>query len=78
MGKFKCLVDSEKGMEMFRAKYKILPRVGIRYAAQEEWIDDRKTGEVVIPMITFIEGRVTIPMGTHTKNFRRFFRLYSS
>ena len=43
MGKFKCLVDSEKGMEMFRAKYKILPRVGIRYAAQEEWIDDRKT-----------------------------------
>ena len=78
MGKFKCLVDSEKGMEMFRAKYKILPRVGIRYVAQEEWIDDRKTGEVVIPMIAFIEGGVTIPMGTHTKNFRRFFRLYSS
>ena len=33
MGKFKRLVDSEEGMEKFKAKYRILPRVGIRYAA---------------------------------------------
>ena len=75
MGKFKCLVDSEEGIEKFRAKYKIPPRVGIRYAAEGEWVDDRKIGEVVIPMIAFIEGGMTIPMGTLTRNFLRFFRL---
>ena len=75
MGKFKCLVDSEEGIEKFRAKYKIPPRVGIRYATQGEWLDDRKTGEVVIPMIAFIEGGMTIPMGTLTRNFLKFFRL---
>ena len=75
MGRFKRLVDSEEGIEKFKAKYKIPPRVGIRYAAQGEWVDDRKTGEVVIPMIAFIEGGMTIPMGTLTRNFLRFFRL---
>ena len=38
-------------------------------------MDDRKTGEVVIPMIAFIDGGMTIPMGTLTRNFLRFFRL---
>ena len=38
-------------------------------------MDDRKTGEVVIPMIAFIEGGMTIPMGILTRNFLRFFRL---
>ena len=75
MGRFKHLVDSEEGMKNFRTKYNIPPNVGIRYAAQGEWFDDRKTGEVVIPMIAFIEGGMTIPMGTLTRNFLRFFRL---
>ena len=75
MGRFKCLVDSKEGMEKFRAKYRIPPSVGIRYATQGEWVDDRKTGEVVIPMITFIKGGMTIPMGALTRNFLRFFRL---
>ena len=75
MCRFKRLVDSKKGMEKFKAKYRIPPRVGTRYAAQGEWVDDRKTGEVVIPMIAFIEGGMTIPMGTLTWNFLRFFRL---
>ena len=78
MGRFKCLVDSKVGMEKFRAKYRIPPRVGMRYAAQGEWVDDRKTGEVVIPMIAFMEGGMTIPMGTLTRNFLRFFRLSST
>ena len=78
MGRFKRLVDSEEGMEKFRAKYRILPSVGIRYAAQGEWVDDRKIGEVVIPMIAFIEGGMTIPMGALTRNFLRFFRLSST
>ena len=75
MGKFKCLVDSEESMEKFRAKYRIPPRVGIKYAAQGEWVDARKTGEVVVPMIAFIEGGMTIPMGNITRNYVRFFRL---
>ena len=43
MGRFKHLVDSEKGMKSFRTKYNIPPHVGVRYAAQEEWFDERKT-----------------------------------
>ena len=75
MGRFKHLVDSEEGMKSFRTKYNIPPNVGIRYTAQEEWFDERKTGEVVILMIAFIEKGMTIPIGTLTRNFLRFFRL---
>ena len=62
-------------MKSFMIKYNIPPHMGIRYAAQGEWFDERKIGEVVIPMIAFIEGGMTIPMGTLTRNFLRFFRL---
>ena len=75
MGKFKCLVEFKEGMRSFRAKYRIPPIVGMRDAAQGEWVGARKTGEVVIPMIAFIEGRMTIPMGTITRNYLRLFRL---
>ena len=75
MGRFKHLVDSEEGMKSFRTKYNIPPNVGVRYATQGEWFDERKTGEAVIPMIAFIEGGMTISMGTLTRNFLRFFRL---
>ena len=62
-------------MQKFRAKYRVPQNVGVRYAAQGEWFDDRKTRKVVIPMIAFIEGGMTIPMGTLTRNFLRFFWL---
>ena len=75
IGRFKCLVESEEDRERFRAKYRIPPTVGMRYAAQREWADDRKMGEVVIPMIAFIEGGMIIHMGTITRNYLRFFRL---
>ena len=75
MGRFKELVDTEEGMKNFRSKYNIPSHVGVRYVAQGEWIDDRKTNEVVIPMIAFIEGGMTIPMGTLTRNYLRYFRL---
>ena len=75
MGRFKCLVESEEDRERFKAKYRISPTVGMRYTAQGEWVDDRKEGEVVIPMIAFIEGGMTIPMGSITRNYLRFFRL---
>ena len=74
-GKFRCLVESEEGMRNFRSKYKISSTVGMRYATQGEWADARQTGEVVIPMITFIEGGMTIPMSKITRSYLRFFRL---
>ena len=75
MGRFKDLVDIEEGMRSFRSKYNISPHVGVRYAAQGEWFDERKTNEVVIPMIAFIEEGMTISMGTITRNYLRYFRL---
>ena len=75
MGRFKHLVDTEEGMRSFKSKYNIPPHVGVRYTAQGEWFDERKTNEVVIPMIAFIEGGMTIPMGTISINYLRFFRL---
>ena len=75
MDRFRELVDTEEKMRNFRTKYNIPPHVGIRYAAQGEWYDERKTNEVVIPMIAFIEGGMTIPMGTLTRNYLRYFRL---
>ena len=62
-------------MRSFRAKYRIPPTLGVRYVAQGEWVGARKTGEVVSPMIAFIEGGMTIPMGTITRNYLKFFRL---
>ena len=67
MGRFKHLMDSEEGMKIFRTKYNIFPNMGVRYAAQGEWFDEKKEGEVVIPMIAFIEGGMTIPIGTLTR-----------
>ena len=75
MDRFKCLVESEEDRERFRAKYRIPPIVGMRYVAQGELVDARKIGEVVIPMIAFIERGMTIPMGNITRNYLRFFRL---
>ena len=75
MGRFKVLVDTEERMRNFRAKYNIPPHVGVRYAAQVEWYDERKTNEVIIPMIGFVEGVMTIPMGTLDRNYLSYFRL---
>ena len=72
---FRCLVESEKGIRNFRSKYRIPSTVGMRYAAQGEWANARQSGEVVIPMIAFIEGGMTIPMGSITRSYLRFFRL---
>ena len=61
MGRFKHLVDTEEGMRNFKSKYNIPPHVGVRYVAQGECFDERKTNEVVFPMIAFIEGCMTFP-----------------
>ena len=75
---FQCLVESEEGIRNFRSKYRIPSTVGMRYVAQREWADARQIGEVVIPMIAFIEGGMTIPMGSITRSYLRFFRLSST
>ena len=69
MGRFKRLVDSPAAMEGFRAKYHILQGVTLRYCALDQIITDRKEGEVVIPMIAFIEGGMTLPIGGVTRDY---------
>ena len=75
MGRFASLVDSNEKIEQFKVKYKIPSDVFIRYSNEEEYYTKRETGEVVIPMIAFIEGGMKIPMGTVTRDYLRAFRL---
>ena len=63
MDRFKYLVDSPTNMEDFRAKYYILQGVGLQYFPPDQILTNREEGEVVIPMIAFIEGGMTLPMG---------------
>ena len=69
MGRFKYLVDSPASMESFRARYHIPLGVGLRYYPLEGVLLDRKRGEVVIPMIAFIKGGMTLPMGRITRDY---------
>ena len=75
MGRFSYLVDSKEGIESFRAQYRIPPGVFIRYCKEGEWHKKRQEGEVVIPMISFIEGGMRIPIGTVTRDYLRAHRL---
>ena len=74
MGRFKSLVDSEEGIESFRALYRIPPGIGIRYCRKGQWHENRQEGEVVILMIAFIGG-MKIPMGRITKDYLKAYRL---
>ena len=56
------LVDTSAAMEAFRAKYHIPQGVVLKYCPPEGVLMDRGDGEVVIPMIAFIEGGMTLPM----------------
>ena len=69
MCKFKHLVDSPANMEGFRAKYHISQGVALRYYAPNRIVTDRKEREVVILIITFIEGGMTLPMGRVTRDY---------
>ena len=69
MGRFKHLIDSSVGMEGFRAKNHIPQGVAPRYCALEQIVTDRKKGEVVIPMIAFMEGGMTLPTGRVTRDY---------
>ena len=69
MGRCKHLVDSNAGMEGFRAKYHISQGVALQYYASDQIVTHREEGEVVIPMIAFIEGGMTLPMGRVTRDY---------
>ena len=69
MGRSAPLVDSLVGMEGFKAKYHISQRVALRYCAPDQVLTHRNEREVVIPMIAFIEGGMTFPMGRVTRDY---------
>ena len=61
MGRFKYLVDTLAAMEAFRAKYRIPQGVVLEYCPPEGVLTDKEVGQVVIPMIAFIEGGMALP-----------------
>ena len=69
MGRFKRLVESKKVIEKFIAGYKIPNTVGLRYCKECEWHFMRQEGEVVIPIMTFLEGGTRIPMGPVMRDY---------
>ena len=56
-------------MEGFREKYHIPPGVVLEYCSRDRVHTDREMGQVVIPMIAFIEGGMTLPMGRITRDY---------
>ena len=77
MGRFKHLIDSNAGMEGFRARYHIPQGVALQYCPPDQIITDRRKGEVVIPMIAFIKEGMTLPMGRVTRDYLINHRLCS-
>ena len=69
MGKFAHLIDSLTDIEGFRAKYHIPRGVSLQYCAPNQLLTHRNEGEVVIPIIAFIEGGMTLPMGRVTRDY---------
>ena len=75
MGRFKKLVELEEAMEKFIVDYRIPNTVGLRYCKEGDWHIMRREGEVVTPIIAFLEGGMRIPMGLMMRDYLRHFRL---
>ena len=69
MGRFESLVDSPAKIEDFKQRYRIPHGVGLRYCSSKQIITHREVGEVVIPIIAFIKGGMTLPMGRITRDY---------
>ena len=69
MGRFASLVDSPSKIELFKEKYHIPQEVGLRYCSTEQIVTNREGGGVIIPMIAFIEGGMTIPIGRIIRDY---------
>ena len=73
MGKFKSLVDTR--LEAFRRAYGIFDDVRVSYCPDKE-VDFRKGIEtVIIPLVSFLEEGVRIPMSKLLINFLRKFKI---
>ena len=51
------------------AKYRIPQGVALQYCAPNQILTNREVGEVIIPMIAFIEGGMTLPIGRVTRDY---------
>ena len=69
MGRFKNLVNSLAAMEGCRARYHISQGVALQHCAPDQILTDRQEGEVIIPMITFINEGMTFIMGRVIKDY---------
>ena len=69
MGRFKHLVDSPAKIKAFKARCHIPQEVALWYYALDQLLTYREEGEVIIPMIAFIEGGMTLPMGRITRDY---------
>ena len=49
--------------------YHIPKEVGLRYCFLKQIVSHRREGEVIIPMIAFIKGGMTLPMGRITRDY---------
>ena len=56
-------------MEGFRVKCHIPQGVVLEYCPLDQVLTDRDVGQVVITMIAFIEGGMTLPMGRITRDY---------
>ena len=74
MNRFASLVDIGEKMEASKDKYGISAEVTIEHCKIGKHYTRRPTSVVAIPMITFIEGRMRIPMDRVMHDFLLFFR----
>ena len=76
MGRYSRLVYTAEARVAFRAQYRIPNNVEIRHCEEGEWLVlNRPPESVVIPMITFIEGGMELPMGRVTREYLTNYRL---
>ena len=79
MGRYSRSVDTTKAGAAFRAQYRIPNSVEIRHCKEGEWLVlNRPPESMVIPMITFIEGGMELPMGRVTHDYLINYRLSST
>ena len=62
-------------IESFKENYYIPQEESVRHCTKEGVEFDQKVGDVVIPIIVFIEGGMTVPMGRITRDYLRAHRL---
>ena len=63
-------------LEIFKDKYHIPQEISLQYCPLEGLAFDREVGEVIIPMIAFMEGGMTLFMGRITRDYLRNHRLF--